>query len=439
MSYIFTRTKNTTKFQYASQKANRQVDPINLSEELIPGAYGGHINVVKDFAWTLTPKGSKALNETPYIKLKEYYLFDSYLNQLFNTYGIKVQSAEDLANVFTEFGAINTDTDTLYEGLYDLTSENETGFTYWMPFFSPTYLTTNNTWTSKPMFEEIVELQRQGASLLGAGAAAGATATITAIVALFAARVPGLAAAVVGKGLDLAGKFGVGASRAAGAAVTYSRLFEQLEIGLESPIATMTDPALDKPYIWNNTTPRTHQITFPLFNTLGNNDSNWNLQIIKNWELCHLLCYQNLYNKRNLFTGVPPVFYEITIPGVHYCKAGYVSNLNILNIGNTRSMSLPVGANGENVTVNVPDAYVVNMTVTDFFMPSKNFLDTVTSNDKGILVETINQASLRTPTTQQQQALRSAIESPELPASNGAGIPMGMNPFRALNTAVNEL
>jgi hypothetical protein len=137
------------------------------------------------------------------------------------------------------------------------------------------------------------------------------------------------------------------------------------------------DPVIDKPLIWTTSQPRNFVISFPLFNTDVFGDINAEKTITRNWELCYLLAYQNLYNKKNLYKGTPPVFYEIEVPGIHYTKAGYVNDLKILNIGNIRLLDLPIGSNGERRSVNVPDAYFVTMSLIDFFMPSKNFLDTI--------------------------------------------------------------
>jgi hypothetical protein len=283
----------------------------------------------------------------------------------------------------------------LYEGLYDLNdsgpNRNFTGFKYTLPFFSSDYLTTNNTWIAKPMYEEIIKLQKFVAGLEGGIAGAAGT------VGLF----------TVGGGLlgGLRGrKSGAQAGAAAGARlsrsiagtvadigaklnqelVSYERLKQQLEISLNSGVGKIGDPALDKPQVWSTAQPRTHNVSFPLFNTVDF------ASLVKNWELCHLLCYQNLYNKRNLFTGLPPVYYEITIPGVHYCKAGYISKLNISNIGNIHRIELPVGPGGTSLLVNIPDAYLVNLTINDFFIPSKNFLDVLTSDKSRVSASATN-------------------------------------------------
>lgn len=366
-------------------------EPINLAPVLVPsGTTGGLIDVVSSFPWTLTPPFSKAREETPYIELVEYNLFDSYINQLFNVYNINPADVSSIFNAASNPGGL-INKKHLYEGMYDLDKANATNFKYKLPFFSSTYLNTSNNWTAKSMYEEIIGIQKLVASI--GGGTAGVMASIAKGVAtaeaytlpveiaeaatgagipLAVATAIGSAVVGAGKGLlDSASASALGSKLAANA-VSLARLQEQLDVGLNSGVGRLGDPTIDKPQIWNTTVPRVHNITFPLYNILGTVSD-----IVQNWELCYLLSYQNLYNKRNLFTGLPPVFYEITIPGVHYCKAGIVSNLSIRNIGNIHNIPLPVAADGGTINVNVPDAYFINMTVTDLFIPSKNFLDVI--------------------------------------------------------------
>jgi hypothetical protein len=404
-------TRQQIKTQYMS-------NPGKLSDAIVPGlGTDGNIDVVRDFPWTLTPVGSPARAEAPCIILKEYYLLDSMINQSIAAYGLKIDRNAGIKDIPAVLGAnVNSASlqgEQLYEGLYDLNdsgpNKNFTGFKYTLPFFSSDYLTTNNTWIAKPMYEEIIQLQKSlaqitggavglGASVLkGAGAgfleslkyatattAAGLVATGVAppafVLTLGGTAVVDTAVLVTGTAIGAwKGFTGAKTATAVGAklaeqTVMYERLKQQLEIGMNSGVGKLGDPALDKPQVWSTAQPRTHNITFPLFNTVDYST------LIKNWELCHILSYQNLYNKRNLFTGLPPVYYEITIPGVHYCKAGYISTLNILNVGNIHRIELPVGPSGKPIFVNIPDAYLVTITLNDFFIPSKNFLDVLTSD-----------------------------------------------------------
>lgn len=368
-----------------------QGDNKGLAQLAVPGGdySSGEIDVIKTFPWTSTRLTSKAIDEVPYIKLKEYYLLDPYINQLFRAYGMGNQDLGLLATgseaVLENFaaGRINADSRLLYQGLYD--HVNETGFSYTLPYFNTTYLNTLNSWTAAPMFNQIIELVK---TLAGAGAGVAGGVAGGALSLIITALTRGLGRFI---GAGSAGSFiqagGGMAARTAAKGIDYFTFFEKLTVGAQSPVASLDDPAIDKPHIWNNTAPYTYTILFTLFNTLDyapGDVRKWNQQIIRNYELCYLLTYQNLYNKRNLFTGVPPVFYSVTIPGVYYTKAAYVSDFTILNAGNIRTMNLPVGDGGSNQVVNVPDAYVVVMTLTDFFQPSKNFMATVPTNDRGI-------------------------------------------------------
>jgi len=377
----------------------------NLSNILEPNGSYSDLNIINKFNWTLTPLTNLLAKEIPYIKLTEYYLTDSYLNQLFRAYGRSISSATELANAFLNPFILNGSSTQLYEGLYD--HLNPSGFTYKFPYFTDQYLNTSNSWVAKPFFQESVALQKmltgygvgivagglglaiggtavvigKGLGALGVAAAAtGKLAPIGAPAALAGAATATKGAAIM-KG---AGSVARGFKGAAERLYEIKKLEEVLRIGFESPISNMQDPAIDKPFIWSTTSPRTFNISFPLYNIMTQPEgTNWQANIIKNWELCHLLCYQNLYNKRNLFTGIPPVFYEIDIPGIHYTKAGYVNNLQILNVGNIRKLTLPL--EGGTRDVNVPDAYIVNMNITDFFIPSKNFMSSLCNKTKGIL------------------------------------------------------
>ena len=65
----------------------------NLAPRLIPNT--STVDIINSFPWTLTPQTSLALQETPYIKLTEYYLEESFINQTFQAYGIRISSVSD--------------------------------------------------------------------------------------------------------------------------------------------------------------------------------------------------------------------------------------------------------------------------------------------------------------------------------------------------------
>ena len=388
MSKLFTKRSDGFKAFSTPTQGFKNLAPRLISNTSI-------VDIINSFPWTLTPPTSLALQETPYIKLTEYYLEEGFINQSFQAYGIRISNIDDFLRVVGSGLYADYDANRLYQGLYD--HKESTGFTYKIPYFSQEYLQTNNSWMAKPFLKEIFTLQQD---IIGFGGAVGGPAVATAGIGMmsfgaYLQRTPfaGIGTAILAAG-NVVSIYGEEAikqiTKQAGGFYRLYNIQQQVGRGLISPIGGIDeeDPALDKPHIWNNTVPRSFNISFPLYNILTHPQGDkWNEQILRNWEFCYLLTYQNLFNKRNLFTGIPPVFYEIDIPGVHYTKAGYINNLRILNAGNIRSMSLPI--DGTEQTVNVPDAYVINFTITDFFTPSKNFMSSIGISNKQKLTESV--------------------------------------------------
>jgi hypothetical protein len=126
---------------------------------------------------------------------------------------------------------------------------------------------------------------------------------------------------------------------------------------------------MDRPKLWEASTPRTINIKVPLYNTFDFDD------IKKNWDLCYLLLYQNMFNKRDFVTAIPPVFYTVFAPGQFFSIAMYVSDLKIYNKGNMRRMNI------DGLFRNIPDVYEIDMTLTDMIMPSQNMLAELQTNE----------------------------------------------------------
>ena len=330
---------------------NKNLADILVSRESI-------IDVVQSFPWTLTPISSFARENTPYIIIKEYLQLETQLNQMFKPYGkddVDIDAVKLTSGLTGDFGSnprvlkflsslagyfkvLNEDTKSIYKGLFDHTTP--TGFKYKLPFFTEEYFNINSNWEGTDVLDKIVEVQTQigGAIKKGIVAIAG------------------------GKG----DKFGAFLQ-------SLPSLYRKVEV-FNAQINNPSVGLMDPPHIFKGSSNRTYTVSFPLYNinATGTNSSEL---IVKNWELCYLLTYQNLVNKRNFFTGIPPAFYEVEIPGVHYCKASYISNLTIENLGNIRALNLPTGPKRELCPVNVPDAYSINITFTDLLQPSKNLLE----------------------------------------------------------------
>jgi hypothetical protein len=277
----------------------------------------GLINVVDNFWWTLTPKEGR--KETPHVRLEEYRLLGSALINSARYYATGLTGlASDLAG-FAEQKQTDTTAKNpwlkempAYSGLCDWS--NKSGFTYIFPYFGDTNNEVTSTWTSLDIADKI----KNAASFIGAGGAVDAA-------------------------------------------------FQIAQLGLEVNYPRVG--VMDRPKLWESSTPRNLNIKFPLFNTRHHDDIQYN------WELCFLLLYQNMFNKHSFVTAIPPVFYTAYIPGQYFTIAAYVSDLKIYNRGNMRMINI----NG--MWRNIPDVYEIDMTLTDMIMPSQNMMQALLTED----------------------------------------------------------
>jgi len=329
---------------------NQGIGYSNLGDELTPRQ--SIINVVDDFPWTLTPTNSLARKEAPYIFLREFYQLETQLNQAAQPYGKTTnfnsitQDAGGTLPGITDFDVLfdlldplDPDSASLYKGLFD--HKTPTDFYYKLPFFTADYFTTNNNWEGTDILDKLIDVQ----SRLGGGMSRTILKSIL-------------------------GDSGEGFGKFLQSIPSLYKKIEMFNIKAGNPAVGLMDP----PHVWKGSANRTYTFEFPLYNIDSTVNSNSINTIVRNWEFCYLLTYQNLVNKRNYFTGIPPVFYEVNIPGIHYCKAAYISDLTIENLGNLRLMQLPI--NGiSNCDVNVPDGYSIKITLTDLLQPSKNLLN----------------------------------------------------------------
>lgn len=121
---------------------------------------------------------------------------------------------------------------------------------------------------------------------------------------------------------------------------------------------------VDRPKVFMSHQDRSITISFTLFNTFAEWD--WT----KNRDLAYLLMSQNLFNKRDYITGVPPVFYDVYIPGQYYSFASAMTNIKIDHLGNQRLI------NEEYI---IPDAYQFELTLTELVKPSKNQFESISN------------------------------------------------------------
>jgi hypothetical protein len=283
-----------------------------LAKFLVPnGADSSTVDVVNNYPWTLSDKADRT--ETPSVILTEFRLLQS---ALVNSARYFVTGAAQQTGVSTtEPGTGNPFLENMrgYAGLFDF--KNPTGFWYNFPYFSEVSNEVSSTWATLDILDKV----KSAASTLGIGEAVETIGN----VAMF------------------------------GYETNYPR------VGV-----------MDRPKLWEQSTPRNITIKFPLYNTIKYED------IQKNWDLCYLLLYQNMYNKRDFITAIPPVFYTAYVPGQFFSIAMYVSDLKIYNRGNIRRLSITQSGAGDGGTFyrNIPDVYEIEMTLTDMIMPSQNML-----------------------------------------------------------------
>lgn len=303
-----------------------------------PGDFGGYINVTEDFPWTVSYNIKKQAGR---IILKEFEVNETTLKRQANFYlnGIKqFQQALTPAAGSTNPALQDLRLPNILEVYRELYPKDKpTGFTYDFPYFDEiNFQVTTPQWASLDTLEQLAK---------GVGSTVESVRTEL-------------------KNYGDLGEFAAGALEFGEQAIQVAGRGGGAALGFLYPKVGI----LDRPRIWETHYFRDINISIPLYNTLASDD--WTL----NRELCELLVNQNLYNKRDIITGIPPVFYEVLVIGQHYSWASCVTNLTIYNRGNVRILQKDLGSSPASraTRCNVPDVYELNMTLTDLVIPSKN-------------------------------------------------------------------
>lgn len=302
-------------------------------------------DIVNEYPWTLS-RNSNVLSETPYVILREFVIDESVISQQISFYSTAFNNAREDTDPATGF----IDPLSPYEGLY---VGEPNGNYYVFPYFSEI-----NFQVETPVWPTLDALEQGKRAATGlAGLAFGQTGAKT---------VETLADVV-------------------GGVYTASLATQYPKVGI-----------MDRPRLWERHEFRTIEIKFPLFNTLGPDD--W----IANRDFCWTIVNQNLFRKRDFITGIPPVYYDVLIPGQHYSLAACVTNVTIYNRGNMRNLADETG-----MPMMVPDVYEVNITLTDMTMPSRNLFQAVKERTEEIVVKN-NRTSL-IPAQQAQRPLAASL------------------------------
>lgn len=308
----------------------------SLAKKLYP--FNGEkqlINVISQLKWTV----SKHRADVPYVSLIEHEIDGGLVGRQVEFYTRGV--TESFANFF-EAGSKAASLLSVYDEIF---IRNTTGWQYKFPYFSKVhYELTTNAWEK---FDKI----SQSVTDIGGG----------------------LSTILGGKD----SKLGIISDVA-------TKVFEAAKGTAETALA-FKYPVVgiaDRPRIFTGHGERSLTIEFPLYNTFEPND--WRM----NREFIFLFQNQNLFNKRNFITGLPPVWYEVHVPGQYYSVASCVTNFKVENLGNTRIMKI-----GSGKDFIVPDAYQVSITLQEMAMPSSNQFQAAVNGEASKRVTTSTRAT----------------------------------------------
>jgi hypothetical protein len=328
--------------------------------------YPTELNVTTDFPWTL----SKVFNrkDIPFIRLIEHRNNESMIkrNIMFYAKG----TLETI--VGSAKGAIGYKNETDLLSVYnEIWPDNATGWVYNFPYFSKTqFELSTSQWSKVDGIGEAAKGVSDSAQGLLRNAGGGYAADIVGLV--------------------------TGATEAIGSAA-------ELALKGMSPLVGV----VDRPRIFTQHNERSITISFPLYNTISPTD--WK----KNRDFYQIFASQNLFQKRDFVTGLPPVFYRVYIPGQYFSHASCVTNFTVENLGNTR---LAYGDNG----FIIPDAYQITITLTEMLMPSLNQFQAISN---GQALGKVSTSSVATKLNERatRQAEASAPNTSSIPVL-GAGL-----------------
>ncbi len=240
----------------------------SLAQQLRPknkDAYeSGQINVVKNYPWTPSAIDSSTI---PYVRLIEYFTNESMVAKALGDFlGLTEDAAKAAGNaVLGTKGEATGRTLAPYGKIF--IKDDPTDFSYWLPYFNKTSFELNTPSWQK--IDGVGEAIKKGSGIFG----------------------------------DAVKQFTSAVVDVAQAGASAALAWQYAGVGI-----------FDRPRLFAGHSERQINISFPLYNTIKAND--W----IKNRDLIYLLMSQNHYNKRDMITGVPPVFYDVYIPGQYYCS-----------------------------------------------------------------------------------------------------------------------
>jgi hypothetical protein len=279
----------------------------SLAAEFVPNE-NGEVDIVHDYPWTMNV--TKGRSDIPFIQLKEFRVNESSIKRkafFFAAGGTFI--GNPLNNQVKQTNSVLD----VYDELFP--RDNPTGWRYVFPYFDEVNMElSTDSWKALDSLEEGVKkvLNKVDSTL--------------------------------------------------GDVVDVIQGFEKFSTNFQPGVVEI----FDRPKVFGGHSPRTIKVNFPLYNTIAEpkgGQQAWS----KNRQFIYLFMNQNLFNKRDLTTGISPVFYEVFIPGAFYSAACCVTNFTVTNKGGLRTLYEDDGR-----PVIVPDIYEISISLTDLVMPSRN-------------------------------------------------------------------
>jgi hypothetical protein len=121
---------------------------------------------------------------------------------------------------------------------------------------------------------------------------------------------------------------------------------------------------------FNDTTPKSITIEFPLYNTISEKTA------IDNFNFVNLFAIQNLKIRTSFLTYVPPKIYKVQTSGQGgvYMPAAYVESYDFVSIGTTRLMKDSQYSYNGGEGILIPEAYKVIIKLTEIVPESANIM-----------------------------------------------------------------
>ena len=335
--FISGEQSNYTGDSLLGTAVNALNDNESKSDVLLPIETGKPIDVVKDFKWTKTRRNSEGRKNTPTVSLEEFRVvvpsFFSNLNvvqQILQTTGTgviealksvaaEVEVGESVTSLIEEGGkALGRNVDSLMEESRKVFGAQEMTMPRYLKAYENLYGVKRTRFKyNLPYLEDKYKNVDSGwsggselQSLMGSGKEF--------IENFFGTLAPGV-------GIDYAKSYDYGGGPS-------------------------------------------HDISFFLDNTLDSEYGGY----AQNFRLIYLLLYQNLPNRINKITFVPPVIYRAALPGVFSYRWSFLKKIEVNMVGVRRTKTIDKFINEKPSQVVIPEGYEVKMTLQSLVPETQN-------------------------------------------------------------------